>query len=119
MVQHSTPIDERSHIFEEHRPLLFSIAYRMMGTVAEAEDAVQESYLRFSSVPLDEVRSPRSFLTTVVTRICLDQLKSARATRETYVGPWLPEPLISDTESGIATPADVAEDHESKIGRAH
>lgn len=113
MTQSSTEMDARLDAFEQHRPLLFSIAYRMLGSVSEAEDAVQETYMRFSTVPLDRVRTPRPFLTTVVTRYCLDQLKSARATRETYVGPWLPEPLVSDAESGGTTPADVVEDHES------
>jgi RNA polymerase sigma-70 factor, ECF subfamily len=113
MTQHSVEIDPCLQDFEEHRPLLFSIAYRMLGTVTEAEDAVQETYVRFSSVRHDEIRSVRSFLTTIVTRICLDQLKSARATRETYVGPWLPEPLVSDPDWGPSAPADVVEDHES------
>ncbi|MGH2585058.1 MAG: RNA polymerase sigma-70 factor [Dehalococcoidia bacterium] len=104
---------ERATAFQEHRALLFSIAYRMLGTVTEAEDAVQETYLRYSTAKVEEVRSPRAFLATVVTRICLDQLKSARARRETYVGPWLPEPLVSGANGGTRTPVDVVEDHES------
>jgi len=104
---------DRAAAFQEHRALLFSIAYRMLGTVTEAEDAVQETYLRYSTAKVEEVRSPRAFLATVVTRICLDQLKSARAKRETYVGPWLPEPLISGANGGTRTPVDVVEDHES------
>ncbi|MGD9891254.1 MAG: RNA polymerase sigma-70 factor, partial [Dehalococcoidia bacterium] len=100
-------------VFEAYRPLLFSIAYRMLGSVSEAEDAVQETYVRFSAVALDRVRESRPFLTTVVTRICLDQLKSARVTREAYVGPWLPEPLVESLEATEPAPVDVAEDHES------
>jgi RNA polymerase sigma-70 factor (ECF subfamily) len=75
---------------------LFGIAYRMLGSVAEAEDAVQEAWLRFSGAPLDQLESPRAWLATIVTRLCLDQLKSARARRESYVGPWLPEPIATD-----------------------
>ena len=81
--------------FNRYRPLLFSIAYRMLGTVADAEDIVQEAYLRWQGASSDEVRSPKAFLSTVATRLCIDQLKSARAQREVYVGPWLPEPLLT------------------------
>lgn len=79
--------------FETYRPLMFSIAYRMLGSVMDAEDIVQEAYLRYRSA--DHVEAPKAFLTTVVTRLCLDQLKSARTQRESYIGPWLPEPLIT------------------------
>jgi RNA polymerase sigma-70 factor (ECF subfamily) len=89
-------MDDRAQTFESHRRLLFGIAYRMLGSVAEAEDAVQEAWLRFGAAALDELESPRAWLTTVVTRLCLDQLKSARVRRESYVGPWLPEPLATD-----------------------
>jgi RNA polymerase sigma-70 factor, ECF subfamily len=82
--------------FEAHRPLLFSIAYRMLGSKAEAEDMVQEAFLRWQSAPRAEVESERAYLSTVVTRLCLDQLKSARAQRETYIGPWLPEPMRTE-----------------------
>jgi RNA polymerase sigma-70 factor (ECF subfamily) len=77
--------------FVDHRPFLVSLAYRMLGS--EAEDAVQEAFLRAQDTPAESLRSPRAFLATVVTRICLDQLKSAHARRETYDGPWLPEPV--------------------------
>jgi RNA polymerase sigma-70 factor (ECF subfamily) len=80
--------------FEEHRGLLFGIAYRMLGDRAAAEDVVQEAFLKTQDAPA--VDSPRAWLSTVVTRLCLDQLKSARTRRETYVGPWLPEPLPTD-----------------------
>jgi RNA polymerase sigma-70 factor (ECF subfamily) len=78
---------------EELRPLLFSIAYRMLGSVAEAEDVVQEAYLRRASVS-EPVASERAFMTTVTTRLAIDVLRSARVRRETYVGSWLPEPLV-------------------------
>jgi RNA polymerase sigma-70 factor (ECF subfamily) len=86
--------------FERHRSLLFSIAYRMLGSVAEAEDVVQEAYLRWREVPEGEVRSPKSYLSAVVTRLSIDRLRSAR--REEYIGPWLPEPLISDRAEELA-----------------
>jgi len=82
--------------FETHRPLLFSIAYRMLGSAMEAEDIVQETYLRYQAIPPEDVRSPKAFLSTVVTRLCLDHLKSAQHQRESYIGPWLPEPLLTD-----------------------
>lgn len=82
--------------FEELRSLLFGIAYRMLGSVTDAEDLVQEAYLRWRQVGQDEVRSARAFLTTAVTRLSIDHLRSARVRRETYVGPWLPEPLVTE-----------------------
>lgn len=87
--------DPRLQTFEGYRPLLFSIAYRMLGTVMEAEDAVQEAYLRYMATEPKTIQTPKAFLTTVVTRLCLDQLKSARVKREAYIGPWLPEPLLT------------------------
>ncbi|WP_224245316.1 RNA polymerase sigma-70 factor [Hyalangium gracile] len=83
--------------FEAHRPSMFAIAYRMLGSAAEAEDIVQEAWLRWQATDREGVRSEGAFLSTVVTRLCLDRLKSARATREEYVGPWLPEPVRTDT----------------------
>jgi RNA polymerase sigma-70 factor (ECF subfamily) len=78
---------------DELRPLLFSLAYRMVGSAAEAEDLVQEAFLRFHRT--ESVDAPKAFLTTVVTRLAIDHLRSARVRREAYVGPWLPEPLVS------------------------
>lgn len=98
-----------TEIFEEYRDYLFSIAYRMLGSVMEAEDMVQEAYLRWQEVDLAEVQSPKSYLATIVTRLCLDQLKSARARREQYIGPWLPEPLIADPDKGPTQALDRAE----------
>ena len=88
----------RIEVFDRHRPLLFSIAYRMLGSVMEAEDVVQEAFLRWQGAPEDEVRSPSAYLSTVVTRLCIDRLRSARARREQYVGSWLPEPLLEEKE---------------------
>jgi RNA polymerase sigma-70 factor (ECF subfamily) len=82
--------------FDAHRPLLFSIAYRMLGSASDAEDVVQDAWLRYRGV--SDVRSPRAYAATVVTRLCLDRLKSARATREEYVGPWLPEPILTTAD---------------------
>lgn len=81
--------------WEEHRRYLFAVAYRLLGSAAEAEDAVQEAYLRSLTVDVATVRDPRAWLTTVTSRICLDLLGSARARRESYVGTWLPEPLAA------------------------
>jgi RNA polymerase sigma-70 factor, ECF subfamily len=88
----------RIEVFDRNRPLLFSISYRMLGSVMEAEDVVQEAFLRWQQTPEDEVRSPSAYLSTVVTRLCIDRLRSARARREQYVGPWLPEPLLEEQE---------------------
>lgn len=101
--------NNRMNTFEEHRPYLFGIAYRMLGSVMEAEDIVQDAYLRWREVKPDSIQSHRAFLSTVVTRLCLDQLKSAREKRETYIGPWLPEPLVTD----ITGPAQHLGDLES------
>jgi RNA polymerase sigma-70 factor, ECF subfamily len=92
-------------IFLELRPKLFGLAYRMLGTATDAEDVLQEAYLRWRQQARANVRSPQSFLATVVIRLSLDALGSARARRERYVGPWLPEPLLVDD----ADPADAAE----------
>src|SRR3990170_2409970 len=88
--------EQQADVFTQHRPLLFSIAYRMLGTVMDAEDAVQETYVRWQQAGRDDVRSPKSYLSTVVTRLCIDQLRSAKTQREQYIGPWLPEPLITE-----------------------
>ena len=91
--------------FEEHRPKLTAVAYRMLGSVADAEDIVQEAFLRWSQANASAVRSPEAYLVTMVTRLCIDHLRSARVQRETYVGPWLPEPLLTSEED----PTDHAE----------
>ena len=94
--------------FEELRPLLFSIAYRILGSVSEAEDAVQETWLRFES-STTQPRSTKAFLSAVVTRISIDVLRSARVRRESYVGQWLPEPLLTDPYEDPARSAELAD----------
>ena len=84
--------------FEAHRPLLFSIAYRMLGSATEAEDVVQDAWLRARQDEHAEVRSPRAYLATIVTRLCIDHLRSAERTRMVYPGPWLPEPLAEPNQ---------------------
>jgi RNA polymerase sigma-70 factor, ECF subfamily len=101
--------DERAAVFTETRPLLFSIAYRMLGSVADAEDVVQDAYLRWQRTLDDDVREPRAYLTTVVTRLAINQLRSARVQRETYVGPWLPEPLVTEHAPDSSASVELAE----------
>ncbi len=91
--------------FTEHKPLLFGIAYRMLGSVAEADDMVQETWLRWQRQDEAEVQSPKAWLVSTITRLCIDQLRSARRKREEYYGVWLPEPLV---ESSERTPRDSA-----------
>ena len=95
--------------FEELRRYLFAVAYRMVGSVADAEDIVQEAYIRWERTSHDEVESPKSYLSATVTRLCIDHLTSARRRRETYVGPWLPEPLLTDEQPDVAEAAEQAE----------
>jgi len=104
-VTHSTSDERRPdavRVFDEHRGLLNSVAYRILGSVTDAEDAVQETYLRWSKVDPSQVSNPRAFLVRVTTRLAIDRLRRAKARRESYVGPWLPEPIL--------TGRDVAED---------
>jgi RNA polymerase sigma-70 factor (ECF subfamily) len=96
--------------FQAERPRLFSIAYRMLGSATDAEDVVQDAWVRFNSAEATDLRSPRAFAATIVTRLCLDRLKSARAKREEYIGPWLPEPVLTDANE---TPDVLAERAES------
>ncbi len=98
-------------VYEELRPLLFSIAYRMLGSASEAEDIVQEAFLRFhdESSKGADIESPKAWLSTVTTRLSINHLQSARVRRETYVGTWLPEPLLTDTESEVARHAETAD----------
>ncbi|MFI5873837.1 RNA polymerase sigma-70 factor [Streptomyces sp. NPDC051445] len=94
--------------FQDLRPLLFSIAYRILGSVSEAEDAVQETWLRYQATST-QPGSAKAFLSTVVTRISIDVLRSARVRREEYVGPWLPEPLLTDPYEDPARSAELAD----------
>ncbi len=90
--------------FEEQRGLLFGVAYRMLGSAIDAEDIVQEAFLRARTTDVTELRSLRSYLVTIVTRLCLDQLKSAHASREQYIGPWLPEPIATGSSAAPGSP---------------
>lgn len=85
-------LDEQ--VYKEHKPLLFSIAYRMLGSVAEAEDIVQETFLSFFQQDVDRIQNKKAFLCKIATNLCIDTLKSARKKREQYTGPWLPEPFL-------------------------
>jgi len=96
--------------FEPHRRRLLGLAYRMLGSMADAEDAVQETYLRWHAADRDQVSDPRAFLMTTTTRICLDMLTSARARREEYVGPWLPEPVLDTAALAPDNRTELAED---------
>ena len=100
--------NDATAVFEEHRPLLLSIAYRMLGTVADAQDLVQDTFVRWHA-STEPIRSPRAWLTTVLTRLCINHLGSARVKRETYVGSWLPEPWIEDADGQAAENADLAD----------
>ncbi len=106
-------MDERptDEVYEELRPLLFSIAYRMVGSVGEAEDIVQEAFLRYHGAESEgeEIDSPKAFLSTVTTRLSIDYLRSARAQREEYFGEWLPEPLLTDPGANTAQHAETAD----------
>jgi RNA polymerase sigma-70 factor (ECF subfamily) len=101
MVPGRSPSPDDVIAFEEWRPLLFGIAYRMLGSAADAEDMVQEACLRWLQRDLQAIESVRAFLVTIVTRLCIDQLGSARVQRAAYTGPWLPEPIVMDDTSAV------------------
>lgn len=96
--------DETVQLFDEHRGLLFSVAYRILGSAADAEDAVQDAWLKWSAADRSQVADRKAYLVRIVSNLAMDRLRSARARRETYVGPWLPEPILtsSDTADGVA-----------------
>ena len=98
-----------AQVFEAHRGLMFAIAYRMLGTIADAEDAVQDAWLRWSAAPRADVADPRAYLARVVTNTALNRLRSVRSRREAYVGPWLPEPLLTEAGPDAAERAELAE----------
>lgn len=95
--------EDAALIFDPLRPLLVRVAYRMLGSVADAEDAVQDAFVRWLRTPRDEVHEPEAFLRRIVMRLCLDRLKAARRSRETYIGPWLPEPVVVDAGKEVDT----------------
>jgi RNA polymerase sigma-70 factor (ECF subfamily) len=105
--------------FDPLRPKLMCVAYRMLGSVADAEDVVQEAFIRWMGADRGEVREPEAFLRRTVTRLCLDQLKSARRQRETYVGPWLPDPVVEEEEEeDVTLPLMLALERLSPLERA-
>jgi RNA polymerase sigma-70 factor, ECF subfamily len=105
--------------FEPLRPKLMRVAYRMLGSVHDAEDIVQEAFIRWMNVDRRDVREPEAFLRRTVTRLCLDQLKSARHQRETYVGPWLPDPIVEEEEvEDVTLPLMLALERLSPLERA-
>src|SRR5438045_3639417 len=96
-----------AEIYQRLRPLMFSIAYRMLGSVSEAEDIVQEAFLRYHTTQeRAEIDSPKAYLSAVTTRLCIDHLRSARARREAYVGEWLPEPLLPGEAADVVVYGD-------------
>lgn len=102
-------IDKSVAAFDQYRGLLFSIAYRMLGSATDAEDIVQEAFLRWLRADDELVQSPRAYLLTIVVRLCIDQRRSARARREVYVGPWLPEPILTSQRHDLTDTVALAE----------
>ncbi|MFJ8886649.1 RNA polymerase sigma-70 factor [Streptomyces sp. NPDC102402] len=100
--------DTVTDLFEEHRPLLAGVAYRMLGRVADVEDVVQEAWLRWSSAERDDVRQPRAFLVRITTRLAIDRLRHLQTRREAYIGPWLPEPVVTDFGPAVPDSAERA-----------
>ncbi len=98
---------------ETYRSYLFAIAYRMLGSAMDAEDIVQETYLRYQATPPQTIHSLKAYLTTILTRLCMDQLHLARRKREQYVGPWLPEPILTEETPDTANPEKHVEIEES------
>lgn len=100
--------DTETDVFEEHRPVLMGVAYRMLGRVTDAEDVVQEAWLRWSAADRSEVREPRAYLVRVTTRLAIDRLRQVKSRGETYVGPWLPEPYETDFGDTVPDTAEQA-----------
>ncbi|MGW4025550.1 RNA polymerase sigma-70 factor [Streptomyces sp. NPDC005009] len=100
--------DTVTDVFEEHRPVLLGVAYRMLGRVADAEDVVQDAWLRWSGGDRAQVREPRGYLVRVTTRLAIDRLRQIKARGETYVGPWLPEPYVTDFGDTVPDAAERA-----------
>jgi RNA polymerase sigma-70 factor (ECF subfamily) len=100
--------DTATDVFEDHRPVLTGVAYRMLGRVADAEDVVQEAWLRWSADDRSDVREPRGYLVRVTTRLAIDRLRQVQSRREAYVGPWLPEPYVTDFGDTVPDSAERA-----------
>jgi RNA polymerase sigma-70 factor, ECF subfamily len=103
-------MSQADDIFEDHRPALARLAYRMLGSLADVDDVLQEAYLRWTRDDRERVQSPRAYLFSIVTRLCIDQRQAVEARKQTYIGPWLPEPVV---ESGASGPSDRIEAAES------
>ena len=100
-------MDDRATTFQQHKPRLYGIAYRMLSSAADADDILQDAYLRWHQTDSGQIQIPEAWLTTTVTRLCIDRLRAARTEREAYVGPWLPEPLVGE--------ASMPADHDSEL----
>jgi RNA polymerase sigma-70 factor (TIGR02957 family) len=100
-VTHPSP-DLDQQVFHRHRNLLFSVAYRILGTAADAEDAVQDTWIKWTAADRSQVADPKAYLTRIVSNLALEQLRSTRRKRETYVGPWLPEPILTSGDAAEA-----------------
>jgi RNA polymerase sigma-70 factor, ECF subfamily len=107
-------MDDRTTTFQRHKPKLYGIAYRMLSSAADAEDILQDAYLRWYETDAGRVQIPEAWLTTVVTRLCIDRLRSCRSEREAYLGPWLPEPLIGE----MSAAADARSELDSDLSMA-
>jgi RNA polymerase sigma-70 factor (TIGR02957 family) len=105
----SHPPDAADTVFEANRDVMFAVAYRMLGTITDAEDAVQDAWLRWSAANREQVADPRAYLARIAVNTALNRLRAARARREAYVGPWLPEPLLTETGPDPADRAELAE----------
>src|SRR5262245_783616 len=114
-----TAREDAAASFDPLRPKLMRVAYRMLGSVADAEDVLQEAFIRWLGADRSDVREPEAFLRRTVTRLCLDQLKSARRQRETYIGPWLPDPVLEEeVEEDVTLPLMLALERLSPLERA-
>jgi RNA polymerase sigma-70 factor (ECF subfamily) len=114
MKQEASTAQRDRPAFEQHRRRLWGIAYRMLGSRAEAEDMVQETHLRWHRAATDEIRTPEAWLVTAIARLSIDRLRQLRTEREAYIGPWLPEPLVAES----APPADQAAELASDLSVA-
>lgn len=104
--------DRDQQVFHQHRNLLFSVAYRVLGTAADAEDAVQDTWLKWSAADRSQVADPKAYLARIVANVALERLRSTQRKREAYVGPWLPEPILTEVDSAV-DPADTVADADS------
>src|SRR3954447_2996774 len=103
-------MNDQVSLFNEQRPHLYGIAYRMLGSKTDAEDMVQEAYIRWHRTPVERVQSAHAWLVTTITRLCIDRLRAAKAEREAYIGPWLPEPLVGNEVPPVDAHTELASD---------